>query len=248
MWIEETVDRDGQQKLYVQIYHILKAKVEKGEWPVGSLIPSEDEFCKIFNVSKATIRLAVSELVKDGHLRRQQGKGTFVTYTIRQFGTAMKTRLTENIFGENLEVNKELLFKGVKEPPDEIRKLLMADGDTYCISCEGIVEGLAVYLDELFIPLSMLPGVDIQYEDICQGSFYDFIQSKAAKKIFKVVQTIEVGAAKRDAAKVLKMTEGSPVLLIHRIFLGLDGSPIACKRLVGNGTRYKFQTEFEKLR
>ncbi|MCX8070238.1 MAG: GntR family transcriptional regulator [Thermodesulfovibrionales bacterium] len=77
--MERIIDREGQQKLYVQLMDIIKEKIKKGEWAVNSMIPSEDELCNTFSVSKTTVRLAVSELVREGLLKRLQGKGTFVT-------------------------------------------------------------------------------------------------------------------------------------------------------------------------
>ncbi len=86
MRIEKTVDRGSKEKLYVQIYSILIEKIESGEWPPGTQIPTEDELCRIYDVSKVTVREAIQELVREGYLKRQQGKGTFVTYTLPQLG------------------------------------------------------------------------------------------------------------------------------------------------------------------
>jgi len=46
----------------------------------------------------------------------------------------------------------------------------------------------------------------------------------------------------------LKISSGSPGLLLHRLLMGPDESPIAYTRLVGTGTKYKIQTEFEKMK
>ncbi|HEX8948461.1 MAG TPA: GntR family transcriptional regulator, partial [Dissulfurispiraceae bacterium] len=109
MWIEETVDRGSQQKLYVQMCAIVRGKIEKGEWAPGTQIPTEDELCRTYDVSKATVRIAISELVRDGYLKRIQGKGTFVTYSMPHIGMAMKTRLTEEMSGEGVSARKEIL-------------------------------------------------------------------------------------------------------------------------------------------
>jgi DNA-binding GntR family transcriptional regulator len=42
--------------------------------------------------------------------------------------------------------------------------------------------------------------------------------------------------------------EGIPVLVIHRLFLSSDGIPVAYTRLMGRSYKYKFQTEFERIR
>ncbi|ODA44623.1 Transcriptional regulator, GntR family [Thermodesulfovibrio sp. N1] len=76
--MEEFLRRDEHEKLYLKLYEILKMKIEKGEWTVGIQIPTEEQLCKNYDVSRATVRNAISELVREGYLKRIQGKGTFV--------------------------------------------------------------------------------------------------------------------------------------------------------------------------
>ncbi len=246
MWIEESVDRESQQKLYVQLYSIIKGKIEKNDWSVGTLIPSEDELCKIFNVSKATVRLAVSELVRNGYLRRQQGKGTFVTFSLVHPGMTVKTWLTEEVFGENLNVSRDVLAKGVREPSGEISVHLNTESGVYYILCRGTVGDEPVYLEELFIPLSIFPGIET--EDVCHASFYELIQEKATKKISKVLQIVEVTELGDTVADALSMREGESALLLRRTLVSPEGNPLVYQKVVGNGRKYKFQSEFERIK
>ena len=70
----ELIDRENHQKLYLQLQTIIKKKIESGEGPIGSQIPTEEDLCNMFNVSRATVRTAVLELVRQGYLKRQQGR------------------------------------------------------------------------------------------------------------------------------------------------------------------------------
>lgn len=247
MWTEETVDRESQQKLYVQMYGIIKGKIEKGEWPNGSQIPTEDDLCRTYYVSKATVRFAISELVRDGYLKRQQGKGTFVMYSIPNSGLAMKTRLTEDMFGEGVRVKKEILMRSVEKPPDDIGSYLRSSDDIYYILSKRIAGDDTAYLEESFIPV--LTFASLQDKEFCQKSLYDLIQEQSHRKIHKIVQTIEVAEVnKYEIAAFLRIKEGSPVLLLHRLLIGSDKSPIAYTRLFGSGKKYKILTEFEKIK
>jgi GntR family transcriptional regulator len=252
MWIEKTVDRASQQKLYVQMYSIVKSRIEKGEWPNGSQIPTEDDLCKTYDVSKATVRMAIADLVRSGYLRKQQGKGTFVTAAMHDLGITMKTRLTEDMFGEGVKARKEVVKKGLRQPSEEMKSVLKLSGsheegsDLYYILCKRVVNGEPAYLEESYVRLALFPG--IEEEDVCQRPFYDLIQEKGEKKIFKVVQTIEVSEIRGDAASLLRVREGAPALLLHRLLIGSDSSPIAYTRLLGIGRQYKIQTEFERIK
>ncbi len=247
---EKTVDRESLQKLYVQMYSIIKEKIENQEWLNGSQIPTEDELCRTYDVSKATVRNAVSELVRNGYLRKQQGKGTFVTFALQDLGVTMKTKLTEDMFGEGVKAKKEVIAKGLKQPSDETKAVLRGKGyeehhDLYYILCRRVVNGETAYLEESYVPRSVFPG--IEHEDVCCKPFYELIQEKGAQKIFKVVQTIELSEATGEAATLLRVHEGAPALLLHRPLIGADSRPIAYTRLMGIGTKYKIMTEFERL-
>jgi GntR family transcriptional regulator len=245
MFTEKTIDRDSQQKLYVQMYSIIKEKIETGEWPAGSQIPTEDELCRSHDVSKAPVRMAIAELVRSGYLRKKQGKGTFVSPALPDRGITMKTKLTEDMFGEGVVARKEVLMKGIKVPPLDVRNHLKPEGDVYYILCKRVVDGEPAYLEESFIPVDVVP--EIEEFDVCQTPFYEMMQQKAAAKIQKGVQMIEISEMSGDAAKILKSGAGSPMLMLHRLLVGTDGKPLAYTRLMGDGKKYKLQTEMIQI-
>ncbi|HTF99439.1 MAG TPA: GntR family transcriptional regulator [Nitrospirota bacterium] len=252
MWNEKTVDRDSQQKLYVQMYAIIKDKIESGEWPHGSQIPTEDELCKVYNVSKATVRMAVSELVRSGFLKKLQGKGTFVTHQPHLTGLAMKTKLTENMFGEGVSVTKEVVRKEIRTSSVDIEQIFQGmhkqDGkpDIFYMLCKRSVNGEPAYIEETYVPLVVMP--DIDQEDVSSTPLYDLIQEKSEHKITKVVQTIEVADIDAKTAQLLGSSAGGPGLLLHRFLIGSDAGLVAYTRLHGMGKKYKIQIEFERLK
>ncbi|MEW6600957.1 MAG: GntR family transcriptional regulator, partial [Nitrospirota bacterium] len=83
----KTINRETHEKLYAQLYKILRRKIEAGEWASGLSIPSEKEICRTYEVSAATVKTAVAHLVNQGFLVRRQGKGTFVTDWKRSGGS-----------------------------------------------------------------------------------------------------------------------------------------------------------------
>lgn len=109
----DMIYRETPEKLYMQLYKILKRKLDSGEWAAGSLLPAEKEISKLHNVSVITVRTAMSHLVKEGFLIRTQGKGTFVRDWTqsgnRNSGTDPKA--LEGIFHE---VNNPLAIIGEK--------------------------------------------------------------------------------------------------------------------------------------
>ncbi|MDP2156737.1 MAG: GntR family transcriptional regulator [Nitrospirota bacterium] len=242
----KTVDRFNQEKLYIQLTRILLEKISSGNWKLNDRIPSEDELSRTYHISKITVRQAVNNLTSDGYLMKIQGKGTFVTSVLPVVGVAMRTIFTEEMFGKEVKAEKELLFRGVKEPAGDIRSYLKTDGDIYYILSRRLLNGHPAYVDESFIPYSLTP--DIHSLDIAGASLYFFLQEKALKKIFKVIQTVEVSQATGDSARHLDLDEGVSVLVVHRLLISSDSTPVAYTKLQGRSDRYKFQSEFERLR
>jgi GntR family transcriptional regulator, arabinose operon transcriptional repressor len=72
------VDKNSQVHLYVQIADSIRQKIVSGEYPVGSIVPTEVDLCQVYGVSRYPMRQAMSILVKEGYLNRTRGKGTFV--------------------------------------------------------------------------------------------------------------------------------------------------------------------------
>ena len=70
------LERASSQPLYSQARDVLLSRLNAGEYKVHEQIPSENELCKEFGVSRVTIRSVLTELVREGRLYRIQGKGT----------------------------------------------------------------------------------------------------------------------------------------------------------------------------
>lgn len=64
-----------------QVFEYLKENIEKGIWPVGSKIPSENELTKILSVSRASVRMAIQQCIALDILESQHGRGTFVRHS-----------------------------------------------------------------------------------------------------------------------------------------------------------------------
>lgn len=72
------IDRTSPVPAYYQIETDLKKRIMRHEWEINSRLPAEEELAKQYDVSRLTLRQALAELEKDGIIRKQRGKGTFI--------------------------------------------------------------------------------------------------------------------------------------------------------------------------
>ncbi len=245
MKTEKTVDRGSKEKLYVQIYSIFLEKIASGEWPAGSQIPPEDELCKIYDVSKITVREAIQELVREGYFRRVQGKGTFVTIPEKPYGIVMRTRLSEDFFREEVVTEKVILERGLRNIDKDTENIFLVDEPLYYFLSRKKAGGRA-YIEEIYIPYYILPGIEeMNLESV---SLYDLIEEKGLKKIFKILQTIDLTFIDDKTSQILDTKKGKSALRVRRKLISSDDSIIAYSSAILKDEFSSIQMEFERIK
>ncbi|HDL84993.1 MAG TPA: extracellular solute-binding protein [Candidatus Acetothermia bacterium] len=96
--LESMIDRKSPAPIYQQLREIIRRKIEDGEFMPGERIPTQYELCDMFAVSRAPVRQALTELVNEGLLNRQQGSGTFVNQKIGETATPLRVIVPENLW------------------------------------------------------------------------------------------------------------------------------------------------------
>jgi len=70
---------DEAEYVYVQLANDLAARIESGEFPVGTRLPSEAGLASEYGVAKMTVRRALDVLRERGMVRTLHGRGSVVT-------------------------------------------------------------------------------------------------------------------------------------------------------------------------
>jgi DNA-binding GntR family transcriptional regulator len=73
-----TMDDKAEDHLYLRVARALKKDIVAGVYPVGAQLPTEDDLCKRFAVSRYTVREALRRLREDNLVSSRQGAGTVV--------------------------------------------------------------------------------------------------------------------------------------------------------------------------
>ena len=241
----ELIDREDHQKLYFQLYEILKKKIESNEWLVGSQIPTEDELCKMFGVSRATVRTAVLELVRQGYLKRQQGKGTFIHKNTVSEGLTMLTNFRELLFEEGLNFTTNVLARTVMMPIDDLDVKLDIPKDKHIIYIKRLrsIDNEPVLLQETYIPYHICPL--LLEEDIEHQSLFELFEKKYGIKITRVKNYIEIAPLHPDEKQLVGLPEGSQAILLNQYFYSGD-TLVMYTRSIKRTDRFKFLMELER--
>jgi GntR family transcriptional regulator, regulator for abcA and norABC len=134
--------KNADTPIYIQIKEFIQRKIELGEWTVGTRIPSQRKLAEIFEVNRSTIVQAIDELMADGLLEGNSGKGTTVKNNLWSLfsstpATDWNHYVKKGSFQPNLptiqdihkvEPNPEIIRLGTGEPsPDLFPQSMMAD-------------------------------------------------------------------------------------------------------------------------
>jgi DNA-binding GntR family transcriptional regulator len=239
------IDREKSQKLYVQLFELLKERIESGEWAVGTQIPTEEELCKKYEVSKATVRISILDLVRKGYLTRQQGKGTFVCKRIIPEGLAMTTGFRELMLEAGLNFTTTVLAQTVMMPTDDLDVKLGIAENVHVIYIKRLrsMDNEPVLLQESYIPRNLCTS--LLREDVENNSLFDLLEYKFKIKITRVTDYIEIAYLNKDEGRLLGLKEGSPALLLEQHFYAGD-TQIMYMRSIKRPERFRFFIELER--
>lgn len=73
------IDRGAADYLYVQLANVLRKRIETGEMPRGSRMPSLDELVAEYDLAEMTVRRALAILINEGLVVTRPGRGTYVS-------------------------------------------------------------------------------------------------------------------------------------------------------------------------
>lgn len=242
--MEELIHREAPQKLYVQLYEIMKRKIESKEWDVGSQVPTEEELCKTYGVSRATVRTAISELVRHGYLMRQQGKGTFVCKKAISYELTMLTSFRELLLEPGIIFSTNVLAQTTIMPVDDLSIKLNVSADKHIIYIKRatIVNNKPVMIQEVYIPFHICPP--LLEEDIENNSLVELFK-KYGIKITKVKNYFDIAYLNPEECRLFDLPEGSPALLLTQHFFSGE-TQIMYIRSMKRSDSFKFSIEFEK--
>jgi DNA-binding LacI/PurR family transcriptional regulator len=79
MAITAEIPRGSEKALYRKVIDEILQDIRAGKLPLGSKLPSQSELIQKYNVSTGTIRQSLASLERRGIIRKEQGRGSFVS-------------------------------------------------------------------------------------------------------------------------------------------------------------------------
>lgn len=110
---------------YQKIKTAIKSRIRKGVYKPGTMLPSENELVREFNVSKHTVLKALSELINENLIYRKQGKGTFAS----EAGPTLKKQIAVIVFHSDNPYYSKVVKGIVQKMSDESFNVFLANSE-----------------------------------------------------------------------------------------------------------------------
>jgi GntR family transcriptional regulator len=237
------IDKDAPLPLYHQVREALITLITVGELEEGSLIPTEREICEKLQVSRITVRRAIDDLVREGYLVAQQGKGTFVArHKIERRTTLMKS-FSEQLIEEGHRPGSQVLSLRHEKVSGHVASVLQIEPGEWVWVVERLRfaddEPICISLAYLNLPLNVtLTPAELHQ----QTSLWAILEKKGVylKRTESSIQAISAGDREAD---LLRVESGSPLLLVEGVVYSDDNTPIEYHQMFNRGDRYKYSIQ-----
>lgn len=196
----------------------------------GERLPAEPELCKQYNVSRITLRHAISDIIQEGLLVREQGRGTFRTSATTETGREVISDHIRGFYRQQLELgnivrtevldnrevqNKEIALRlglGAQEPLQRLERLRFVGSN--------LNQHVVTYL-------SARRFEKIAEHDFSSGSLYAFLEEQYAVHLVENEVVVRLVTADEKLAAMFSVNSGDTLLGMESVVADEFGTVIA---------------------
>ncbi|WP_031026118.1 GntR family transcriptional regulator [Streptomyces albus] len=246
---------NGRQPKYQRIADALRDAIQAGEYGPGDRLPGENDLMATYEVARMTARQALGTLQNEGLAESRKGSGVFVRdfKPIRRRGIQ---RLSRDQWGAGRSIwsaeaeGRDLVVDQVQvsetEAPDRIASVLgLQPGAPACVrSRRFVLDEKPVLLATSYLPLELVAGSAITQEDTGPGGTYARLAELGYKPVhFR--EEIRCRMPSQEEASRLKLSMGTPVILLCRTAFADEGHPVELNEMTLDSSSYVLEYDFD---
>ena len=225
--------------LHHQIQRVLRSQIESGEWAPDDRMPTETALVERFRVSRATLRVALGSLTRDGLIVRHRGRGSFVA---RARHVAARPRMVTNLLlGYDAEI-RVVSASIVPAPAHVAAALGVARGAPLkrFVRVE-VVDGrpLAVVVNQMRAGL----GNKIRARDLRRSSMLELLRDRLHITLVLMHEQLEARLPDDETASLLGIDLTQPVLVLRVLVRDADGRCLQLSEAFYRADRYRYELD-----
>lgn len=202
---------------YRQIYRDLLWEIRRGDWTEGQQMPTEEELCQRFGVSRITVRRALQMLETDGLLERTPRRGTFVRRRTMHLPSHSLYSFTELLGEDSTAVHSLLLrFERILCPESAAKKLQLSENEpVFRLERLWVQDGEPFAYGGSVLPCAVFP--DLTAEEIRRRGVYGAMRALGKTPPDRATETFQAVLMDRRTARHLHRETRSAALRVERL-------------------------------
>jgi GntR family phosphonate transport system transcriptional regulator len=201
--------------IWRQIYDHILALIETGELAPGEQLPGENSMASSLGVTRITLRRALQQLQKEGHLTARKGVGIFV-----RSPPAIFSIRDGRSFRENIDTHSKSISTLTRLLARETADLAVAEALGIAPASEVIhlrrlrlVNDQPIYVNDKYFPAGRFPDFEAAYRE--RQSVTEVFRKHGIDTFRRTETRVSGGFASVEEAEFLQLTPGTPVFRIN---------------------------------
>lgn len=202
--------------LHRQVFIVLRDQIASGVYPEGAAIPTEDDLCRLFGVSRITVRRAVADLEQLALVRKEPGRGTFVLKASQPIRAPATLGYIEALKQQSRESSVKVLVVEHRIAPPLVAAQLALAGDEPAVHAVRLrcAKGRPLLVTDVWLPQAI--GRHVTRAELKKRPLFEILLAEGLR-FGRVVQEVTAVAADPNLAGLLLTEIGAPLLRICRL-------------------------------
>ena len=238
------LNRKSGLPLHAQADQLIRELISSEEYKNGKFLPKEVELSKQLQISRNTLRQAITKLVMEGILVRKKGVGTKVAKKSISVGVKNWMSFSQEMKMHGIQVRNYELHLSFKECSAVIASFFDIKENERCLVLErlrGNSEIPFVYFISYFNP-----NLPIDCEDDYSRPLYEMLESDKGIVVKTSIEEVSACLAGQQIASKLGISPSDPILVRKRKVLDENGIPVEYN--IGYYRSDSFTYTFESVR
>jgi GntR family transcriptional regulator len=231
---------------YAQVIVELQRRIEKGKYPPGSLLPSENKLSAEFSIARPTVVRALRILRQEGWIETQQGKGSFVRGRPALAGQAPARRGQAEMDRDETRQDGELISARMAVPPRRITALLGTDKDTTLARRQRLIRerGEISELVTWWVPGGLAEDTGLLDGAPVRGGIRDHLAQTKGVRVDHVIEHVSARHPTAAEARLLDIAATSPVLVLCAAARDVAGESLFAVEVAMPGTTHGLEDAY----
>lgn len=238
---------DSQSLKYLDLFTIIKEKIDNYEWPENETIPTERELAERYQTSRTTVRKAIEHLRQKGYLHSEHGRGTFVLPELSRRSQRQLHGFTDDILARKGTPKQQILEFGFVSVNEPIRNALQLSGHTRVLRIKRVRfdNTTPMGIQTTYLPVD--ENNAFTEEELLEfGSLYKLLAQKMGLELLEAYETISARQPSSAEASLLELSVHDVVLTCTRVTLSVNRKPMEYVEMIYPASRYSYEIKITK--